>query len=109
MTFGQAAAARANGFRVEMRYVALDNFYLHMNRVRARAFASGDSASETALRRIYNASLSNLPQAIHDMDRFWAYDNSQPGGHPRLVLEAMGGKIVFTADPVPAWPANALY
>ena len=59
--FEQARLAKQAGFAVEMRYLALRNFGLHLIRVKGRAFAGGHSASEPTLRRIYNSSLINLP------------------------------------------------
>lgn len=107
VTFEQARHARSAGFRIEMRYLALDGFPLHLERVKARADAGGHSASEATLRRIHNASLSNLPRAIEEVDQLWIYDNSKLGGPPRLVMEATSGRIVFLEDLRPAWLARA--
>lgn len=52
VTFQQADLARANGFRIEMRYLALDSFRSHLERIKIRSDAGGHSASETTLRRI---------------------------------------------------------
>jgi predicted ABC-type ATPase len=90
-----------------MRYLALDGFSFHLERVKARADAGGHSASEAALRRIHNASLANLPRAIEEIDQLWIYDNSKFGGPPQLVMEARAARIVFLEDPRPAWLAHA--
>jgi predicted ABC-type ATPase len=107
VTFEQARYARSVGFRIEMRYLALDGFSLHLERVKARADAGGHSASEATLRRIHTASLGNLPRAIDETEVLWVYDNSKLGGPPRLVMEAKAGRIVFLEDPPPAWLALA--
>ena len=60
VTFDQAQSARAAGIVTEMRYLALENFAMHLERIKQRADAGGHSASETTLRRIYNSSLANL-------------------------------------------------
>jgi predicted ABC-type ATPase len=78
VTFEQARLAKSGGFLVKMRYLALAWFARHLERVKARPDAGGHSASETTLRRIYQASLSNLPRAIREMDRLWVYDNTPP-------------------------------
>ena len=60
VTFEQARIAKAAGFSLEMRYLALRDFGMHLERVKARADAGGHSASEKTLRRIHNSSLENL-------------------------------------------------
>jgi len=106
VTFEQAQLAKSAGFRIEMRYLALNEFSMHLERVMARADAGGHSASETVLRRIHDASLSNLPRAVEEMDELWVYDNSSLGGPPQLVMEAKAGGIAFLEDPPPAWLAR---
>ena len=107
VTFEQASVATANGFRVEMRYLALESFQAHLERIKIRSDAGGHSASETTLRRIYEASLANLRPAIDCVDQLWVYDNSRVGREPALVLESSGGQITFLADPAPAWLQSA--
>ena len=108
VTFDQAALARAAGFTTEMRYLALRDLSMHIERVKARADAGGHSASETTLRGIYNSSLANLPRAIAEMDDLWVYDNSPVGGPPRLLLEGEKGTIRFLAEEPPDWLTRAL-
>ena len=43
VTFEQARRARSAGFRIEIRYLALDRFSLRLERVKARADAGGTS------------------------------------------------------------------
>lgn len=108
VTFEQAALAKAAGFTVEMRYLALHNFAMHVERVKARADAGGHSASETTLRRIHTASLANLGRAIAEMDDIWVYDNSPVGGPPKLILERDKGVIRFLSEEAPDWLTTAL-
>ena len=91
-----------------MRYLALENFAMHLERVKQRADAGGHSASEATLRRIYNASLANLPRAFAEMDDLWVYDNSKFGGPPSLLLESGKGAMRFLADDPPTWLTAAL-
>src|SRR6266508_784964 len=71
VTFEQATLAKAVGFATEMRYLALRDFGMHIERVKARADAGGHSASETTLLETYRSSLANLPKAIAEMDDLW--------------------------------------
>jgi len=103
VTFEQARSAKAAGFGTEMRYLALRNFAMHLERVKIRADAGGHSASETTLRRIYASSLANLPRAVSEMDDLWVYDNTEVGGPPKLLLEAEKGRICFFAEDLPDW------
>ena len=108
VTFEQASLAKAAGFTTEMRYLALRDFAMHFERVKARADAGGHSASETTLRTTYKSSLANLPKAIAEMDDLWVYDNSPVGGPPRLVFESEKGAVRFLADDPPGWLTTAL-
>lgn len=108
VTFDQAVAAKAVGFTVEMRYLALGNFHQHLERVMSRSDAGGHSASETTLRRIFDSSMANLRQAIQQMDLLEVYDNSAPGGPPDRVLESRNGEVLFVADDAPPWLLAAL-
>jgi predicted ABC-type ATPase len=108
VTFEQARIARAAGFMVEMRYLALTDFALHLERVKARTDAGGHSASEATLRGIYNASLRNLPRAVREMARLWVYDKTLLGGPPRLIMEAQEARIVFVSDTPPTWITESL-
>jgi predicted ABC-type ATPase len=108
VTFEQATLAQAAGFVVEMRYIALRDFAIHVERIQARADAGGHSASGRTLRRIYDASLRNLPGAVREMDNLWVYDNTAVDATHPLVLEAQDGDIQFIKDPPPSWLRDAL-
>lgn len=108
VTFEQVSVAKAAGFATEMRFLALRDFAMHLDRVKARADAGGHSASETTLRAIYRASLANLPRAIVEMDDLWVYDNSPVGGPPRLVMESEKGTVRFLVNDPPDWLVTAL-
>lgn len=107
-TFEQAKLARSMGFTIEMRYLALASFAMHLQRVKARSDAGGHSASETTLRRIYQSSLANIPRAVHEMDRLWVFDNSSLDVSHPLILEAQAGVVTFVAADPPAWLTSAL-
>ncbi len=108
ITFEQARLAKKAGFAVEMRYLALRDFSMHLERVKARADAGGHSASEATLRRIYEASLRNLRRAVQELDVVWVYDNTDIGASHPLVLEARDGEIHFLVHNPPRWLSAAL-
>src|SRR5271165_500105 len=91
ITFEQSAMAKRAGFRTEMRYLALRDFSVHLERVEMRADSGGHSAPEPLLRSIYEASLDNLPRAIREMDVVYVYDNSGWGIAPSTLLQAENG------------------
>lgn len=107
-TFRQAHLAKQAGFVVEMRFLALRDFRLHLERVKARADGGGHSASEATLRRIYDASLMNLRRAVEELYVVWIYDNIEIDASHPLVLEARDGEIHFVADRPPDWLRAAL-
>ena len=108
ITFEQARLAKQAGFAVEMRYLALRNFSLHLERIKSRADAGGHSASEPTLRRIYNSSLINLRRAVKEIDSVLVYDNTNIDASHPLVLEAINGEIRFVANDAPEWLMAAI-
>jgi predicted ABC-type ATPase len=108
ITSNQADLTRGLGFVVEMRYVALHTFGLHLQRVKMRADQGGHSAPEAVLREIYESSMSNLARAIREMDFIRVYDNSGWGVPPTVMLQAEKGEIIYQARRIPGWLAKAL-
>ena len=103
ITFRQAGQARAEGFEIQMRYIALNGFAQNLKRVIARALAGGHSAPADQLQEIHEASLRNLPKAIREMDRIQVYDNSAPDRRPKRVLSAQSGKVTYLHPSPPEW------
>ncbi len=91
-----------------MRYLALRDFAMHLERVKARADAGGHSAPEATLLSAHRSSLANLARAVVEMDDLWVYDNSPIGGPPRLILESEKGALRFLCDDPPDWLAPAI-
>ncbi len=108
ITFDQVALAKRAGFTVEMRYLALETFAMHLERVKMRADRGGHSAPESVLRSIYDSSIHNLSRAIREMDFIRVYDNSRWGAIPTVQLQAEMGEIIYQAEPIPAWLVTAL-
>src|ERR1700691_4447381 len=103
ITFRQADQARAEGFEIQMRYIALNGFAQNLKRVIARALAGGHSAPADQLQKIHEASVRNLPKAIREMDRIQVYDNSAPDRRPKRVLSAQSGKVTYLHPSPPEW------
>jgi predicted ABC-type ATPase len=108
ITFEQAALAKHAGFTVEMRYLALETFEMHSERIKMRADRRGHSAPESLFRSIYDSSIDNLARAIREMDVLYVYDNSQWGLTPLVLLQAERGEIQYRAQRIPSWLATAL-
>lgn len=68
VTIEQARLAKSAGFRIELRYLALEGFAMHLERVKARTDAGGHSASESVLRRIHDANCGSMTTA-NSVDR----------------------------------------
>ncbi len=113
VTFEQARLARQHGFRVAMRYVALDTVERHIERVKRRAARGGHAASETTLRRIHASSLENLPLALSParsgIEFIRIYDTSISETGPSLALESHRCRIVRLAADFPQWLQRALH
>lgn len=94
ITFDQVALAREFGFVTEMRYVALQDFAMHLERLKMRAEAGGHSAPERLLKAIYESSINNLPRAMGDGP--CVCFRQQPMGHhsQRTVAGRRWGDLV---------------
>ena len=108
VTFEQAALARRAGFVVEMRYLCLPNFEMHLARVMMRADRGGHSAPEPVLRGIYESSIANLLRAVREMDLIYVYENGEWGKTPVILLQAEHGEVVYRAERIPHWLAGSL-
>ena len=94
-------AAKAAGYDVELRYVALENVALNIQRVRARAARGGHFIEPADIRRRHAASLANLPEGLAIVDRAILADNS--GMAHRVVLEMTGQRITRAVPDLPSW------
>ena len=94
-------AAKAHGYELDLRYIALDLVDLNIQRVRARAAGGGHFIDPTDIRRRYSRSLDNLPTTLAIVDRATVSDNT--GLKPRSVLQVAGRRIVHIEPGLPAW------
>ena len=68
--------AKANGYRVELRYIGLNDVDLAKVRVAGRVSSGGHDVPDEDITRRFGRSLENLPEAISRSDRSDIYDNS---------------------------------
>jgi predicted ABC-type ATPase len=66
---------------------------MHLERAKMRVDRGGHSAPESELRRVYDASINNLPRAIREIDFIYVYDNSRWGVKPLVLLQAEKGEL----------------
>ena len=69
--------AKANGFKVVMYYVGLENVELSIERVAKRMVNGGHGIPEEDLCRRYDHSFANLKLALGMCDTVYIYDNSK--------------------------------
>lgn len=98
--------ARANGFLVNLEYVALDNVMLSKFRVAHRVKLGGHDIPQETLERRYSKSFNNLPLAMKIANNITIYDNSQ-NTLKLLYAELQGEQKYLTPNP-PRWLENAL-
>lgn len=117
ITFEQARRAKANGFQVEMIFVAAGPVEEHIERVKIRADAGGHSASEGSLREIYERGMRFLVTAFEEnrrgnIDTLSVYSNprkkADKGGvsQPTLIIQMTNGLPDLTkgiAQVPPPW------
>jgi len=110
LTFEQARRAKANGFRVEMLFVAAGSVEEHIRRVTIRAHAGGHSASESTLREIYARGMRLLVTAFGEnekgmIDTLAIFDNPRANVQPRpaLIVEMVNGQPTAISTAAPEW------
>ncbi len=95
-----------------MRYIALADVELNLERIAIRADLGFHSAPAEVLRGIHASSLENLKQAVREcglsIDRLTVYDNTAVEQAPMLIAEIEHGKMAFLADAPPQWLKDAL-
>lgn len=114
-TFEQALRARANGFLVQLTYVAAP-VQECVRRVRARVQAGGHGLPEPAHRQTYADSMANLRRALETFDVVEVYDASVRArvneplhpAIPRRVLATRAGEVVFRDPDEPSWLTDAI-
>ena len=86
---------------VRLIYLCLSSPERSIRRVRERAAQGGHDVPDEDIRRRYARSVANLSTAIRLADEAVMYDNS--GKEPKRVIQAVGGRIVWSDVPLPEW------
>ncbi len=102
----QAEAANAAGFSTNLFFFATEDVRLNIERIAARGRMGGHSSPEVEIRAIYAASMANLPRAVVVFSYVECFDNSRRHVLPVRVLAFDRGRVVYQADPLPAWAAS---
>lgn len=98
--------AKAAGYEVSIRYVALASVELHINRIEQRVLKGGHHIPTETLMRRYEASLDNLPVALAYADHATTIDNS--ARQKRVLLRSEFGVILEISSLPPPWFATRL-
>jgi predicted ABC-type ATPase len=102
--------AKSAGFKVVLIFVTLESVDMNVLRVRQRVAQGGHSIPEHVIRRRYDKTFENLPQAISLADESSIVDNSKD--HPEALAKIVGDHIVLNdldeAQPLHVRVANAL-
>lgn len=96
--------AKRQGYVINLIYIALDTPERNIDRVTERVARGGHDVPDEDVRRRYERSLANAPEAIRLSDIANVFDNS--GTKPRQVIEARNGVITWHAANPPAWVAR---
>lgn len=86
------AQARAAGYEVGLVFVALRGVHLNVQRVAQRVALGGHDIPEPVIRRRYQKSFAQLPEALTIAHRSMIYDNSA-FSRSELLLQIEGGAI----------------
>lgn len=101
-------AARANGFRTALYFVATESVELNVLRVRQRVQLGGHPVPEDRIRQRYVRTLALLPAAMACVDQVVLFDNSD--GRPAILrpfFRRLGDEVKLS-PPVPMWAIEAL-
>ena len=93
--------ARSAGYEVQLRYVALRSPELHIARVQERVRKGGHFIPPDTIRRRYERSLDNLPDAIRLANSALIFDNSED--EQTNLMQSDNGQIVYLHSAPPAW------
>ena len=83
---------RERKYEVALIFVALDSVELNVRRVAERVARGGHDIAEHVIRRRYDKSFANLPEAMRQADRVLLLDNS--GREPELLVSIDFGTVV---------------
>ena len=95
------AGLRDRGYTFRLLFLWLRSPDLAVERVRERVRLGGHDVAEEVVRRRYDAGLRNFHALYRPLaDRWWVYDNSEPGEMP---LVAAGADATITVNRPDVW------
>jgi predicted ABC-type ATPase len=93
--------AKESGFQVRLIYIALDDAEHSIRRVKERVVSGSHNVPDEDVRRRYQRSLANAPEALRLAHEAVVYDNS--GLRHEKVLELRNGIVTWRAAKMPEW------
>jgi len=99
--------ARRNGFRIDLRYIGLEQVQIAIDRIAVRAARGGHTIPVVDVRRRFGRSIQHLAGAIERADHVLLIDNTSEQG-PRDVLKMEDGQIIMRVVDLPNWVHTAL-
>ncbi len=111
VTYEQTRRATANGFLVQMAFIAGGDVEEHIARVSNRAEKGGHSAPPDSIREIYSRAMRHLVDALEQnrdggIDLLSVYHNERAAGtpsRPQLIVHLLRGRPIAIAPTAPAW------
>jgi predicted ABC-type ATPase len=100
--------AAANGFRIDLTFIALESPEAHVGRVEDRVNAGLHAIPQDKILARYHLALRRLPDAIRVANHVRIIDNSSVADPFRPVLEIDEGRLVVISEALPAWVQGAL-
>lgn len=98
--------AKALGFKVDLKFIGLENVDLAKARVAARVQTGGHDVPDQDIERRFSRSLENLPEAIRKSDHTEIFENSNRDPQ-KVVADLERDGFAFHEPPV--WATNAAF
>lgn len=101
----QMDMAKAHGFQIQTYYVGLNSPDMHVERVAQRVRLGGHDIPEEDIRRRYETSQNNLPEAMRRSDKVFLLDNSN---RYDVQLEVEKGIVRYQHPEASPWVQRAV-
>jgi predicted ABC-type ATPase len=97
--------ARARGFEIVLIYIGTERVEINLGRIRDRVLAGGHDVPEEDVRRRFQRSFANLPEAISQADHTILFDNSFDNSSEKgyRLIAVLGPPENYWFEPVPEW------
>ncbi|WP_179404338.1 zeta toxin family protein [Burkholderia guangdongensis] len=94
------------GYKVNLVFIALGTPDLSIGRIVQRVLDGGHDIPAVDVKRRYERSMKNLPDALRLADRAFLIDNAR--ARPRVLISIDAGKLKRVGRDLPPWAAEAL-